>query len=202
MLASIRDILATPSRHERIAATQARLDAYDAVLVHGDPAFLPLDASWPVAAALAARLLYTGYVDEAESVSAPAGPRSGIVVSGGSSAAGLPLQEAAVAAAHLTPALSWRILVGRAVPEAAFAALVSAASANAVVERARPDFRALLSRAALSVSQAGYNTVLDLLHGGCPALLVPFEAGHETEQRLRAETLAAHGLARVLPERE
>ncbi len=200
LLASIRDILATPSRHERIAATQARLDAYDAVLVHGDPAFLPLDASWPVAAALAARLLYTGYVDEAESVPAPAGPRSGIVVSGGSSAAGLPLQEAAVAAARLTPALSWRILVGRAVPEAAFAALASAAPANAVVERARPDFRALLSRAALSVSQAGYNTVLDLLHGGCPALLVPFEAGHETEQRLRAETLAAHGLARVLPE--
>jgi hypothetical protein len=71
-----------------------------------------------------------------------------------------------------------------------------------VVERARPDFRALLASAALSVSQAGYNTVLDLLHGGGPALLVPFEAGHETEQRLRADTLAAHGLARVLPENE
>ncbi len=202
LLASIRDILATPSRRDRIAATHARLEAYDAVLVHGDPAFLPLDASWPVEATVAARLRYTGYVDEAETVPAPGGPRSGIVVSGGSSAAGLPLQEAAVAAAHLTPALSWRILVGRAVPEPAFAALAAAAPANAVVERARPDFRALLSRAALSVSQAGYNTVLDLLHGGCPALLVPFEAGQETEQRRRAETLAAHGLARVLPESE
>ncbi|WP_246775808.1 glycosyltransferase [Methylobacterium aquaticum] len=202
LLASIRDVLATPSRPERIAATHARLDAYDAVLVHGDPAFLPLDASWPVEAALAARLRYTGYVDEAETAPAPGGPRSGIVVSGGSSAAGLPLQETAVAAARLTPALSWRILVGRAVPEPAFATLAAAAPANAAVERARPDFRALLTRAALSVSQAGYNTVLDLLHSGCPALLVPFEAGHETEQRLRAETLAAHGLARVLPECE
>ncbi|WP_082167218.1 glycosyltransferase [Methylobacterium aquaticum] len=202
LLASIRDILATPSRPERIAATHKRLDAYDAVLVHGDPAFLPLDASWPVGPEVAARLHYTGYVDEAEAVSAPAGSRSGIVVSGGSSAAGLPLQEAAVAAAARTPGLSWRILVGRAVPEPAFDALAAAAPPNAVVERARPDFRALLARAALSVSQAGYNTVLDLLHGGCPALLVPFEAGHETEQRLRAESLAAHGLARVLPERE
>ncbi|MGE7416328.1 glycosyltransferase [Methylobacterium tarhaniae] len=202
LLASIRDVLATPSRPERITATHARLEAYDAVLVHGDPIFLPLDLSWPVGAALARRLRHTGYVDEAEAVPARDGPRSGIVVSGGSSAAGLPLQEAAVAAAALTPGLSWRILVGRAVPEPAFAALASAAPPNAIVERARPDFRALLSRAALSVSQSGYNTVLDLLHGGAPALLVPFEAGHETEQRLRAETLAAHGLARVLPESE
>ncbi|AWN52582.1 glycosyltransferase [Methylobacterium sp. 17Sr1-1] len=200
LLASIRDILATPSRPERIAATHARLHSYDAVLVHGDPAFLPLDASWPVDEAVARRLRYTGYVDESDAALAPDGPRAGIVVSGGSSAAGLPLQEAAVAAASLTPGLSWRILVGRAVPEPAFAALAAAAPGNVVVERARPDFRALLARAALSVSQAGYNTVLDLLHGGCPALLVPFEAGHETEQRLRAETLAAHGLARVLPE--
>ncbi|TGD97211.1 glycosyltransferase [Methylobacterium nonmethylotrophicum] len=200
LLASIRDILATPSRPERIAATQARLAAYDAVLVHGDPAFLPLEASWPVEAEVARRLRYTGYVDEAEAGLRPSGPRAGLVVSGGSSAAGLPLQEAAVAAAALTPGLSWRILVGRAVPEPAFAALQAAAPANAVVERARPDFRALLGEAALSVSQAGYNTVLDLLQSGCPALLVPFEAGHETEQRLRAETLAAHGLARVLPE--
>ncbi|WP_244936352.1 glycosyltransferase family protein [Methylobacterium currus] len=202
LLASIRDILATPSRPERIAATHARLDAYDGVLVHGDPAFLPLDASWPVDGEVARRLRYTGYVDEAGAAPAPDGPRAGIVVSGGSSAAGLPLQEAAVAAAALTPGLSWRILVGRAVPEPAFAGLAAAAPTNAVVERARPDFRALLARAALSVSQAGYNTVLDLLHGGCPALLVPFEAGHETEQRLRAETLAAHGLARVLAESE
>ncbi|MGX7708179.1 glycosyltransferase [Methylobacterium sp. Gmos1] len=202
LLASIRDILATPSRPDRIAATHARLDAYDAVLVHGDPAFLPLDASWPVDARIARRLRYTGYVDDAEAIPAPDRPRAGIVVSGGSSAAGLPLQEAAVGAALLTPGLSWRILVGRAVPEPAFAALAAAAPGNAVVQRARPDFRALLTGAALSVSQAGYNTVLDLLHGGCPALLVPFEAGHETEQRLRAETLAAHGLARVLPESE
>ncbi|MFH6783083.1 MULTISPECIES: glycosyltransferase family protein [Methylobacterium] len=200
LLASIRDILATPSRPERVSATEARLADYDAVLVHGDPAFLPLDASWPVGAGVAARLRYTGYVDEAGAAPPPKDSRAGIVVSGGSSAAGLPLQEAAVAAAALTPGLSWRILVGRAVPEAAFARLAGTAPGNALVERARPDFRALLAGAALSVSQAGYNTVLDLLQSGCPAVLVPFEAGHETEQRLRADTLAAHGLARVLPE--
>ncbi|WP_276469434.1 glycosyltransferase family protein, partial [Methylobacterium crusticola] len=209
ILASVRDVLARPSRPERIAATGARLAAaFDGVLVHGDPDLLPLGASWPVDAALAARLAYTGYVDEAEAppgaaaLPGPAGPRAGIVVSGGSSAAGLPLQTAALRAAALDPGLSWRVLVGRAVPEADFLRLRAEAPPNARVERARPDFRALLAGAALSVSQAGYNTVVDLLRSGCPALLVPFEAGHETEQRLRAETLAARGLARVLPEAE
>ncbi|WP_407522915.1 glycosyltransferase [Methylobacterium oryzisoli] len=212
LLASVRDVLARPGKPERVAAAHARLAAYDAVLVHGDPDLLPLDRSWPVDAAIAPLLHYTGYVDEAPAPLPvpltvplpvplpPPGPRRGVVVSGGSSAAGLPLQEAALGAARLRPDEPWRVLVGRGVPEAAFAALRDSAPPNAVVERARPDFRALLAGAALSVSQAGYNTVLDLLRSGCPAVLVPFEAGRETEQRLRADTLAARGLARVLPE--
>ncbi|RVU17800.1 glycosyltransferase [Methylobacterium oryzihabitans] len=201
ILASIRDILARPGRPERIAASEARIaQAYDSVLVHGDPTLLPLDASWPVSPALRARLRYTGYVDEAPQATPVPPERAGLVVSGGSSAAGLPLQRAALGAAALRPDRPWRILVGRGVPEADFAALRAAAPANAVVERARPDFRALLAGADLSVSQAGYNTVLDLLATGIRAVLVPFEAGGETEQRLRAATLAEGGLARVLPE--
>ena len=85
-------------------------------------------------------------------------------------------------------------------PEARLAALAERAPRNARVERARPDFRALLRGADLSISQAGYNTAVDLLAAGCRALLVPFEAGRETEQRLRAEILARRGLADVLPE--
>ena len=81
-------------------------------------------------------------------------------------------------------------------PEPAFADLQRAAPENATVERARPDFRRLLARAAVSVSQAGYNTVVDLLRTGVRAVLVPFEAGRETEQRLRAECLQSLGLAR------
>ena len=68
---------------------------------------------------------------------------------------------------------------------------------NARVEWARPDFPALLAGCALSISQAGYNTVLDLLQAGRPALLVPFDAGNETEQALRAAALARAGLARI-----
>ena len=123
-----------------------------------------------------------------------------IVVSGGSSAAGGPLYRAALAASHLVPAHRLRILVGTGMPEPAFADLQRAAPENATVERARSDFRRLLARAAVSVSQAGYNTVVDLLRTGVRAVLVPFEAGRETEQHLRAECLQSLGLAEVVSE--
>jgi predicted glycosyltransferase len=196
--ASVRDILARP-RPERVAEAHRRLgESYDAVLVHGDPRIAPLDLSWPVSEEIAPLLHYTGYVDEGGPADPP-GERRGILVSGGSSAAALPLYEAALGAAWHVPE-PWRILVGAGVPQERFEALRRAAPDHAVVERVRPDFRTLLVGAAVSVSQAGYNTAVDLLRARVPAVLVPFEAGHETEQRLRAECLAKLGIARVLPE--
>ncbi|HEX8167675.1 MAG TPA: glycosyltransferase [Beijerinckiaceae bacterium] len=198
--ASVRDILARP-KPERVAEAHRRLtDSYDAVLVHGDPNLAPLDLSWPVDETIAPLLHYTGYVDEGGPLESPPGERSGIVVSGGSSAAGLPLYEAALGAARNIPERQWRILVGGGVSPEQFEALRRAAPPHATVERARPGFRALLAHAAVSVSQAGYNTAVDLLRARVPAVLVPFEAGRETEQRLRAESFARLGIARVLPE--
>ncbi|HEX2136489.1 MAG TPA: glycosyltransferase [Microvirga sp.] len=197
---SVRDILAAPSKPERVAETHARLARfYDLVLVHGDPDLVPLAVSWPLDESLGGLVRYTGYVDEGESI-APAAERGGILVSGGSSAASLPLYRAALEAADRLADRPWRLLLGNGIDEPDFRRIQAAAPAHVVVERARRDFRALLSRAAVSVSQAGYNTVVDLLRTGTAAVLVPFEAGQETEQRLRAERLHERGLAVVVPE--
>ncbi len=80
--------------------------------------------------------------------------------------------------------------------------LVAEAPANASVERARRDFPSLLHVADVSVSQAGYNTVIDILATGARAVLVPFEEGGEKEQRMRAEHLAAQGRAVVVTQAE
>jgi predicted glycosyltransferase len=202
LLCSIRDILVTPTKAERIAQAHERiLRDYDSILVHGDPTLIPLEAAWPVDERIRPLIRYTGYVDENEDP-VPEGPRHGIVVSGGSSAASLPLYRAALEAARAVDDRPWRILIGRGVAEEDFQALRNSAPSHAVVERARPDFRALLASADLSVSQAGYNTVVDLLRCGVRSVLVPFEAGHETEQRLRAERLKGMGLAEIVPEDE
>jgi predicted glycosyltransferase len=197
---SVRDILVAPTKPARIAEAHKRLAAlYDLVLVHGDPDLVPLEASWPLDEAARGLLRYTGYVDDG-TPSPEAGERRGILVSGGSSAASLPLYRASLDAAGALPDQPWRILIGNGVPESDFADLRHAAPANASVERARRDFRPLLSRAAVSVSQCGYNTAIDVLRTGVSAVFVPFEGGHETEQRLRAERLQARGLGSIVPE--
>jgi predicted glycosyltransferase len=140
---SLRDIVARPERADRVEATHRALARfYDLVLVHGDPSLASLDESWPVDAALRARLAYTGYVDEgAGGAPSQDGEQGFVLVSGGSSAAGLPLYRAAIAAACLAPNLPWRILVGAGVAASEFDALVRDAGQAARVERARPDFR-------------------------------------------------------------
>lgn len=199
ILASVRDILVASAKPERIAQAHERVARlYDAVLVHGDPALVPLDASWPLDAGTARKLRYTGYVDEG-TARGPEAARSGVLVAAGSGPAGLGLLTAAAEAARSQPGRGWRILAGHGVPEADLAALGHGLP-HGTIGRARPDYRALLAGAALSVSQCGYNTAIDLLATATPAVLVPFEAGGETEQRLRAERLAGRGLARVLPE--
>jgi len=199
VLASIRDVLVAPQRPERLGETAERIATlFDAVLVHGDPHVLPLEASWPVTPEIAGKLVYTGYLAEPPaSPGSSAGSRETILVSGGGSAAALPLFEMALAAARLLPKRAFHLLIGRGIAEADFAKLRQLAPANATVEWARPDFPALLAACALSLSQAGYNTVLDLLQAGRPALLAPFDAGNETEQALRAAALERAGLARV-----
>ncbi|AZO81688.1 hypothetical protein BLM15_23760 [Bosea sp. Tri-49] len=200
VLSSIRDVLVAPQRPERLAEVAERLATqFDAVLVHGDPRVLPLEASWPVTPEIAGKLVYTGYLAEPLALPVAAAGSSGtILVSGGGSAAALPLFEAALVAARLLPARPFHLLVGHGVAEADFARLRQSAPANAHVERVRPDFPALLAGCALSISQAGYNTTLDLLQAGRPALLIPFDAGSETEQALRAAALERAGLARVV----
>lgn len=191
VLSSVRDILAPPSNPEKAVRADAIIDRhYDAVLVHSDPATTRLAASWPVSDALAARLRYTGYVAPAPAARHPDAAGHGeILVSAGGGAVGTPVFAAAIGAARLMPDATWRILVGGGA-EPLDRVRRLADGTGVIVEAARPDFRQMLTGAAASVSMCGYNTAMDLLQAGTPAVLVPFDAGREVEQGLRADSLA------------
>jgi predicted glycosyltransferase len=194
ILASIRDILAPPSRPSKATRTDEIIARfYDAVLVHSDPRGTPLEQSWPVSGPLRAKLRYTGYVAPPPSGPHPEHAGQGeILVSAGGGAVGTRLFETAIAAAHLMPARRWRLLVGAGDTPARIEALkAQSPAADTIIEPARPDFRQMLYHADASVSMCGYNTTLDLLQGGTNAVLVPFDAGQEVEQGLRAQSLAA-----------
>lgn len=197
--ASIRDILAPPSKPQKAEFADDTLGRfYDAVLVHSDPELTPLELSWPVSETLRPLLHYTGFVSPAAAGPHPQGAGKGeIIVSAGGGDVGQHVYEAAVeAAAGLDHPL--RLLIGGAAPEARIANLRARSPQNVTVETARPDFRQMLYHAAASVSLCGYNTALDILQAGTPAVFVPFDEGAEVEQGLRASALAKRsGIAQL-----
>ncbi|MCW0000929.1 glycosyl transferase [Pararhizobium sp. YC-54] len=200
VVTSLRDILQERSKPGRDEETVALVKQYfDRVLVHGDPAFARLEDTFPLAAEITGKVIYTGLV----AAPAPAQPTEcfDVIVSAGGGAVGNALIRAALEAAKsIGKPLSWALITGPNLPQPDFDAILADAPAQVSVYRFRPDFASLLAGARLSVSQAGYNTVCDILRAGCHALLIPFTAGGETEQTVRAERLEKLGLAHVLTE--
>jgi predicted glycosyltransferase len=206
VVCSVRDILVEPPKPERLLEMLERADwLFDRILVHGDSSLVPFEETFPHANRLAAKLAYTGYVVEEPIETAGKDGAGEVIVSAGGGAVSEPLLRAAIAARPLCQAgsrLPWRLLCGAGLGEALLAELRQAAGDGLIVEPARPDFPGLLRRARLSVSQAGYNTVMDVLAAGIPGVVVPYAGGLESEQTLRAGRLAERGVLQVVSEGE
>lgn len=200
LFSSVRDILQENRKPGRDRETvDLVLEHFDGVLVHGDPHFVRLEETFPLAETIADKIYYTGLVAAPEP--APAQDPFDIVVSAGGGAVGAALIEAAMSAQQILGGDDrWCLITGPNLPQPDYDRFADVAPQNVTLYRFRPDFPALLPRAKLSISQAGYNTVCDLLRARCPALLVPFAAGGETEQTVRAQKLEALGLAHVILE--
>jgi predicted glycosyltransferase len=204
LIASVRDIVVVGDKPQRRRDVVRRVrDGIDAVLVHGDPEFIPLDESFPETTEIADKVIYTGYVADGEAAVAEGADGVGeVLVSAGGGAMGGPLLRAALAArrAGCLGDHPWRVLAGPNLPEDEFTALAADLPDGVVLERYRRDFPALLRRCRLSISQGGYNTTLDILAAGAAAVIVPFAGGDETEQALRIAALAARGVVETVSE--
>jgi predicted glycosyltransferase len=197
VIASIRDILQPKSKPERNRETCELIDAYyDHVLVHGDESIASLEDSFAKASHIADKLFYSGYICAQNPTAAPL--KTGedeVLVSAGGSATGLQILRTALAAKPLSvfKDAHWRLLVSPAISTADFNQLQSLADDSVSVERNRADFSELIKRARLSISQAGYNTMTDLLNSDTPAVVIPYAEAEEIEQTLRARALQDRG---------
>lgn len=211
MVSSVRDVLGGGQKDPAHQYKMLELfeSYFDYLLVHGDPSLIPFDRTFVHAARIAGKLHYTGYVvDRARSanIGSNAG-RDEVIVSVGGGAVGRPLLEAAILARPLSALARhrWRLLAGSNIADAELAdlnALASAADSGGrlTVERNRDDFSGLLENCCLSVSQGGYNTIMDILRAGARAVVVPFAGGAEIEQSLRARLLAERGWIEMVEE--
>ncbi|UTW13787.1 glycosyltransferase family protein [Marinobacterium rhizophilum] len=200
LICSLRDIVQQRSP-ERERETLGLIDKhYHRIWAHGDARFAPLDASYQLTPELGERLHYTGYI--APRAPAPR-PRQGVIVSAGGGAVGLRLLQAAICAHRdgLLPGRPWTLIAGPNLPQGDFERLQQSLHAPELqLMRFCDDFVSRLAGAELSISQAGYNTVMDLLVSQVPAVVVPYIGSGETEQISRARHLAEAGRVSIADE--
>ena len=201
---SVRDVIQPKTNQRRIDETLSVIDRYfDFVLVHGDRDFIPFDQTFPQCSKFRDKLLYTGYISRPY-VRKPNIHRQAnlIVVSAGGGAAGKILYDCAMEAATSGHGekFDWLMLVGNSVDNDYFTSLQKQENQHIRVEWNRADFRDLLAACACSVSQGGYNTIMDLLVTRTPAVIVPFEGDGEVEQLTRAMALQQQHCVGVLRE--
>jgi predicted glycosyltransferase len=204
IICSVRDILVEPSKKERGPEMVEMVQRYyDHVLVHGDPDLVPFDKTFPLASQIADRLSYTGYIVDPPKNGSAVG-RDEVIVSAGGGALSEPLFSAAIDARPQTVFAKnvWRLLAGPSLPPDAYKRLESRITDGIILERARPDFTSMLANCALSISQGGYNTVMDVLAARTRAVIAPYAGGKETEQTLRARLLSADNLFQVVWEQD
>lgn len=203
---SVRDILvaARPDQQHHDDRARWLCDRYfDGVLVHADPLLAEFSESFRPSRPMAVPVHYTGFVTRGEPAAPVTVRGDHVLVSAGGGLAGAPLLRAAVAAHALLPTSDrppMRVVAGPFLPEPDWQALQATVRFNAAIELVRsvPDLGAEMRRAAVSVSQCGYNTAMDILGARVPALVVPYAEQREDEQTNRARRLAALGLLRVL----
>lgn len=206
VVCSLRDLLVrkqNPAEHEERVCRIVNAD-FDLILVHGDPRLFTLADSFGRVPDIAPPIHYTGYVAQAGG-GARRDTEPFILVSAGSGRceSGCRLIEAAIQSAghgalRHCPFLVFAGPLVRDEDYARFAKLAEARE-NVVLERYTPNLQELMRSAELSVSMAGYNTLMNILSTGVRALVYPFTGNEDTEQTTRAMRLEELGLVGVLP---
>ncbi len=218
-ISSVRDVLderCVPDNDREAWSAKIINDYYHAVLVHGDERFIPLDETYNFTDQIKEKLIYTGYViDDLPERIAP-DPRAGtLLVSCGSGVDAeemilsfLTSWERLLEQRQLDSSLSFvtdrpvHIICGPRFFEGAYNEVEKWADQlstqyqqSILVEKYRSDFTTLLSKAAFSISLAGYNTTLETLALDVPTLMMPkynlikHKIWKSTEQAYRLQRL-------------
>jgi len=209
VVCSLRDILVSREGDQEYndrAAAWAN-EFFDVVLIHSDPSFARFEESFHSNVPLQVPIKYTGFVVPASGPAAPQeSKRKRIVVSAGGGIAGEPLLRTAIEAHDYLQdtEVEMKVIAGPFLSDESWRALRSLAQGRNKLRLVRQvsDLCGELCGAAVSISQAGYNTCLDVLRAKVPAILVPFAKENEDEQRKRALRLQDLGAVKVIEQHD
>jgi predicted glycosyltransferase len=203
VVCSLRDILVERNQHYDELACHRTNRYFDAVLIHSDASFARLEESFHPCSLLNVPVYYTGFVTREQKAEPEFRRERRIVVSAGGGLVGETLLHTAIQAREFLREpgrAEMRIIGGPFIPEQSWQALKEFAREKQGIFpiRSVPDLGAELRVASASISQCGYNTAMDILRSGVPALVVPFSGEKQDEQMNRARRLERLRALRVL----
>ena len=182
---------------------------FSGLLIHADPDLVTLEQTFSRTGAITTDIHYTGFISPSPSADARERIRLElnldpderlVVASIGSGSVGQELLEAAIGSVEILAGRGKRVrlqvFTGPYLAEAEYQKLCRKRSRRIHVERFSTHFVDWLAAADLSVSMAGYNTSMNILSAGVPALMYPF--AQNREQRMRISRIASSGNIRLL----
>ena len=213
----LRDIMDDAARiraqWQELGVYEALENLYDGIAVYGSRELYDVAEAYAIPAAARAKLHYCGYIVRERPVVDAARvrrqhrlPEKGplVLATVGSGSDGYPVLAAARAAVDRMrsrfPDVVAIMVTGPFMPAKLQTALRAQATATCRVLSHGDTFQ-LMAVADAIVSMGGYNSVCEALAVRRPLVIVP-RATHKIEQQIRAETLAAHGLARWIHPRD
>ena len=210
VVCSLRDILVEKKDREGYEQRVLEIlnNRFQALLIHADPELVKLEDTFSRVADINIPVVYTGFVTPRPAPGAREQIRKRlnltqetklIVASAGGGRVGFELLFGTIQAFKCLVEIPERRLIvftGPFMEQAQFNQLQELAGGDSTVERFTDDFPSYLAAADLSISMAGYNTIMNLLAARAPALVRPF--GQNREQRLRAATLERMGALGIL----
>ena len=206
----LRDIMDDPGRiralWQEVGVYDVLQDLYDGIAVYGLPNLCDVAQAYAIPPSIQSKLHYCGYIVRDPPAVEPSAlrrqhglPERGplVVATVGSGSDGYPVLDAAQAAVARLRAevadLHAILVTGPFMPSDQRATLRARATATCRVVSRADNFQ-LMAVADAVVSMGGYNSVCEALALARPLVIVP-RATHKVEQQIRAETLAARGLA-------
>jgi len=209
IVCSMRDILVEKENQQKYEARVLEVlnKYFDLLLVHSDPRLIKLDDTFSRVKDIAVPLEYTGFV-----VRKPGGVKGRrktrravgrnlvrIVASNGGGRVGGEVLEMVVRAMdRLGKGYHLDLFPGPFMEREEKKKLLELAKNRPTVSihKFSKNFVDELRNADISISMAGYNTMMDLVASGTPGLVLPF--GQNREQMLRAQKFAERGVVRIL----
>jgi len=205
VILGLRDILDSPETVREIWRQQGIVplleSLYDRVLVYGCRSVFDVVAGYGIPPHVAEKLSYCGYVSRpvVRESAVPAAGKPTVLVTAGGGEDGYFLMEAYLKAlaGGASGRVRSRIVTGPLMSAPRREALDQLAGGDPDIEiiTTTMDLPQMLTEANLVVAMGGYNTSIEIVASGKPAIIVP-RAAPRAEQRMRAAMLARMGLVR------